>query len=526
MTVTPRAGDEIGHYRLERLLGQGGMAMVFIARDLVLERPVAVKVIAPRIADDERFRDRFLRESRLAARIEHPNIVPVYSAGEVDGLLYIAMRYINGSDFESMLDSSESRSRLLPIELILSIMDPVGDALDTAHTQGLVHRDVKPANILLEQRRDAYDVYLSDFGIAKAIEGTRHTVDGDVLGTPSYIAPEQALGRPVDNRTDVYAMGCVLYRCLVGRPPFARDHPLAELAAHYLEPVPAMSATLTHLAPLDPVLARALAKDPDDRPSSCAELLAELRGALATLDGDSTVAIPTTQLADWRNSAGSFEDRKAESADEGRVRAGRPARRRYAYVASGLALLAALAFVGGRVVADETGPTTTADSLGTGDATPAIFEAEVPDPPVSNGFDGCTPPNVQNYGADKLFDKNNDTAWRMEFRDPKDLSPIKLRLAESSRVSEVGLIPGFAKTDPCDETDRFSENRRITQVRWTIGEVSVVQNLDPDNRKMQSMRLPLSPQGKVVELQILAVSEDPTPEDERDFITISEVSVT
>jgi serine/threonine-protein kinase len=280
MTELPEVGDQIASYRIQRRLGEGGMAVVYLAEDVVLDRLVALKLIQPRMADEVRFRDRFLRESRLAARLEHPHIVPVYSAGEQRGLYYIAMRYIRGGDLETLLESPGHRSTPMDTELALSILEPVADALDTAHNGGLVHRDVKPANILLEQRAGGYEVFLSDFGIAKAMEGTRYTVDGDVLGTPSYIAPEQARGEVVDARTDVYALACVAFRCLTGAPPFVRDNPLAVMAAHSTEPPPRLSDFRPALASLDGVFESGLAKEGRDRPNSCSELVAALRREL------------------------------------------------------------------------------------------------------------------------------------------------------------------------------------------------------------------------------------------------------
>jgi WD40 repeat protein/tRNA A-37 threonylcarbamoyl transferase component Bud32 len=267
-----RVGTELAGYRIESLLGWGGMSVVYLAEDLRLKRRVALKLLATGLAEDDSFRDRFLRESELAASIDHPNIVPIYEAGATDDLLFIAMRYVDGRDLRERLE----QGRLDPADAI-GIAAQVGSALDAAHARGLVHRDVKPSNVLLDAgaRPDGSDhVYLADFGITKRISDEAGVGDdGNFLGTIDYVAPEQIAGEEIDGRADVYSLGCVLYECVVGRPPFRRDSDLAVVFAHLEAEAPPPSAERPELpAELDAVIARALAKDPEERYPTCREL--------------------------------------------------------------------------------------------------------------------------------------------------------------------------------------------------------------------------------------------------------------
>jgi Protein kinase domain len=262
------AGTLFAGYRVASLVGRGGMGVVYRATDLSLQRPVALKLIAPELAEDERFRVRFLRESRLAASLDHPSVVPIYEAGERDAQLYLAMRYVEGSDLKTLL----GREGKLSPEHALGILAQIAGALDAAHRRALVHRDVKPANVLLDEDGHAY---LTDFGIAKQLGGASAD-SGGIVGTLDYLAPEQIRGDEVDARTDCYALGCVLYECLAGVRPFRRGTEAETLWAHMRDdPVPIAG----HPA-LDPVLAKALAKDREDRYGSCVELIDAAAGAL------------------------------------------------------------------------------------------------------------------------------------------------------------------------------------------------------------------------------------------------------
>jgi serine/threonine protein kinase len=261
-------GITFAGYRIESLVGRGGMGVVYRAMDLSLERPVALKMIAPELAEDAHFRTRFLREPRLAASLDHPNVIPIYEAGEHEGQLYLAMRFVEGSDLKRVL---EHEGRLAP-ERALAVLAQVAGALDAAHRRALVHRDVKPANVLLVVDGHAY---LTDFGITKQVGGAS-TDTGRAVGTLDYLAPEQIRGEDVDGRTGSYALGCVLYECLEGRPPFRRDSEAETLWAHMQEE----PAPLKDYGALDPVLRKALAKDREHRYGSCAELVDAAAGAL------------------------------------------------------------------------------------------------------------------------------------------------------------------------------------------------------------------------------------------------------
>ena len=279
-------GTEIAGYRIESFIGRGGMAVVYRAEDMRLGRKVALKLLTPQLADSEQFRQRFIRESRLAASLDHPNIIPIFEAGEADGQLFIAMRYVIGSDLKALLTEQGGQ---LPLGRTLRLFRQVGNALDSAHRAGLVHRDVKPGNILVaagERSRAPLDdhVYLTDFGLTKrASELTGGlTGTGHFLGTVDYVSPEQIQGRPVTSGTDIYALGCVLYECLTGQLPFRRDDDAALLWAHLVDSPPPVTGIRPEVpAAVDAVVARAMAKDPGDRYESCEELLQELEAALS-----------------------------------------------------------------------------------------------------------------------------------------------------------------------------------------------------------------------------------------------------
>ncbi len=272
-------GSVIAGYRLEEQVGAGGMAVVFRARDLKLGRLVALKVLVPGLAADEAFRRRFIAESRAAAVVDDPHIIPVYEAGEAGGVLFIAMRFVSGGDLRGVL----AREGPLTPGRATGLISPVASALDAAHRAGLVHRDVKPANILVDAHLGRPDhVYLSDFGVSKgSISPVSLTGTGQFLGTPRYAAPEQIHGRAMDGRADQYALACVACELLTGQAPFERDQGLAVLLAHLSEPPPPLSARRPGLpAAVDAVLARALAKEPEQRYASCREFADALRDAL------------------------------------------------------------------------------------------------------------------------------------------------------------------------------------------------------------------------------------------------------
>jgi len=279
-------GTKIGVYRIEAVLGRGGMGVVYRATQMYPKRQVALKLLAPSLASDATFRERFFRESNSAAAIDHPNILPIYDAGEAEGTLYLAMRFVEGKDLHALVAHQGS---LTPAHS-LDLLGQIAAALDAAHERGLIHRDVKPGNILVS--KTGSDVpehcYLTDFGLTKmAPSGTRLTEistslteSGQVIGTPDFMAPEQIDGRATDSRTDQYALGCVLWVCLTGEVPFPREHSLAILYAHLSEPPPRLSDASPALPKaLDRVLERVLAKDPNDRFPSCRSLIRTAREA-------------------------------------------------------------------------------------------------------------------------------------------------------------------------------------------------------------------------------------------------------
>lgn len=271
--VDLQPGTEVGSYRILRTLGRGGMSVVYLAEHDWLQRKVALKVLAPQLADDERFRERFVRESRLAASLDHPNVIPIYEAGASGGDLFIAMRFVEGSDLRTLL---HEEGALEPARAI-GILRQVAAALDAAHEQGLVHRDVKPANVLLARPRSSEPiehVYLSDFGLTKrSANDATVTRTGRFMGTLDYAAPEQFKGETLDARTDVYSLGCVLFECLTGRPPFRSDNDAGLMYAHLQQPPPPVTGERPDLPhEIDRVVGRAMAKSPDERPRSAGEL--------------------------------------------------------------------------------------------------------------------------------------------------------------------------------------------------------------------------------------------------------------
>jgi serine/threonine protein kinase len=274
------AGSEFAGFEIQRTLGHGGMGIVYLAHQARLDRLVALKVIRPELAQDDHFRARFQSESRTAASIENPRVVTVFGAGERDGLLYVAMRYVPGRDLGRLITA---RGPLLAEEAA-HLIAQVADGLDAVHEAGLVHRDVKPANVLVgepETFGDEPTAYLTDFGLAKLAASTSGlTATGEVIGTIDYMAPEQIENRRVDARTDVYALGCVLFHAVTGQVPFPERESSSKMWAHLNEPPPSVDGGSIAL---DPVIRRALAKDPADRYPSAGDLG---RAAVAATGGE------------------------------------------------------------------------------------------------------------------------------------------------------------------------------------------------------------------------------------------------
>jgi len=276
----PGGSAQIASYQMVEEIGRGGMAVVYRARDVRLGRWVALKVLAGDLARDDAFRRRFIRESRAAATVDHPNIIPIFDAGEAAGVLFIAMRYVAGQDVHSLLN----RAGPLPAARAAGLVAQVASALDAAHACGLVHRDVKPANMLLgglAEDGSEDHVYLSDFGISKTSQATTNlTLTGQVLGTLNYLAPEQIEGRTVDGRADAYSLACAAFEMLAGAPPFRRDQSLAVMWAQLSAPPPPLTSARPDLpAAVDQVMFRGLAKAPEERYPSCRAFAAALQEA-------------------------------------------------------------------------------------------------------------------------------------------------------------------------------------------------------------------------------------------------------
>ncbi|MEY2534364.1 MAG: eukaryotic-like serine/threonine-protein kinase, partial [bacterium] len=267
-------GSVFAGYRIEGVLARGGMGVVYRATEPELDRVVALKIIAPEYARDSTAVARFKGEARAAAALEHPNIVPIHRGGESEGVLYLAMRLVPGTNLREVIDRGP-----MDLDRVARIVSDVANALDAAHARGLVHRDVKPANILLGPDGEHEHVYVSDFGLAKQVKAPADlTRAGAVVGTPDYIAPEQVQGQALDGRADVYALGCVAYEMLTGHVAYRKPTEMAKLWAHVADPPPLPRAERPELVEaFDAAVGRATAKDPDDRYQTAGELAADLR---------------------------------------------------------------------------------------------------------------------------------------------------------------------------------------------------------------------------------------------------------
>jgi serine/threonine protein kinase len=268
-------GRRLGHYRIDGVLGKGGMSVMYRATDVRLGRKVALKVIAEHLTADPEFRERFVDEARNTSAIDHANVVPLYDFGEVDGLLYIAMRLVDGSDMASLISDGP-----LSPQRTLALLAQVAEALDNLHDRGLVHLDVKPANVLVTARESTQEhVYVADFGLTRRGATGHRTRGGDFLGSPTYAAPEHLRGEPVDGRTDAYSLACVIFACLTGRPPFTGQVPEV-IQGHLHRDVPAITDQVVLPPGIDDVIRKGMAKTPGGRYGNCRELVAAARHAL------------------------------------------------------------------------------------------------------------------------------------------------------------------------------------------------------------------------------------------------------
>jgi hypothetical protein len=311
-------GDVFAGHRIEGVAGRGGMGVVYRAIQIDLDRPVALKVIAQHLAQDEAFRERFVAESRTAAAIDHPHVLPIYYAGESDGTLYIAMRFVEGEDLRHLIRGAGSVEPRRASEII----NQIGGALDAAHARGLIHRDIKPANVLLGSGDHAY---LTDFGLTKkAGASTGLSRSGQWVGTLGYVAPEQIRGERIDARADVYALGCVLFHALTGQAPYLRETEEATLWSHLHDPPPPASMLAEGVAEaFDAVIERALAKDPDERFPSAGDLG---RAAVAAAAGESAPAAGERMVARGRAAPDAGDETRVSPARTRVVRGRRPSR--------------------------------------------------------------------------------------------------------------------------------------------------------------------------------------------------------
>jgi serine/threonine-protein kinase len=380
-----QVGAVISGFKIDAELGEGGMSRVYRATQLDLQRRVALKVMAPHLAEDPQYRARFLREARTAAGVDHPNVLPVYQAGEVEDMLWLAMRYVDGGDLRQLLERGiPDRDRCL------ALLRQVAAGLDAAHRAGLVHRDVKPENVLLTSgtgSEPAGHVYLADFGLTKSVATSNQTGGSNItgahefLGTVAYAAPEQIEAGRLDHRVDIYALGCMLYECFTGEPPFSADTSIAALYAHLEREPPKVTDARPDLPlAIDDVIKRAMAKQPTDRFDTATELMTAATRALAPLASPAAALAPTLEVSIPRRSAdGAVED------------ASRPRPRRLALVVPLVGALGVVAVTGGALLAWRTthsnsskpklaasaSTTTTSSIVATGDLqfAPAVMAA-------------------------------------------------------------------------------------------------------------------------------------------------------
>jgi serine/threonine protein kinase len=445
--VDPIIGTNVAGYAIESVLGRGAMGVVYVARQDSPARRVALKLIAPAFAGDEVFRRRFLREATAAAAIEHPHILPVYAAGESNGILFMAMRLVDGQDLGEILRGPNE----LPLERVARIIRQIGEALDAAHARGLVHRDVKPGNVLVTHQPDAEDAdfcYLADFGVSTwtASSAATITLTGQMVGTASYVAPEQIEGGRVDGRADLYSLGCVLYECLTGRPPFGGRQAAAILYAHLHEEPPPPSSIRPDLpAGVDDVTTRALRKAPGERYASCRELTHDLDGALAGTNSP-RAKVPLATAPSRASTRGSVR------------------RSTWAVVAV-VATAIIVAVAGAAILAmRDRGP---APSASSSVAAPPLIREGVQvtassTAPSSTDAAG----NPVTYVPANVIDGDVQTAWRT----PGDGHGqwVTLIFDNPIDVVRIGLIPGYAKTDPQTGANRFLQDRIIKAVVYQI----------------------------------------------------------
>jgi serine/threonine protein kinase len=455
--VDPLVGTELAGYAIESVLGRGGMGVVYVARQRSPERRVALKLVNASVADDGSFRDRFLREARAAAAIEHPHILPVYDAGDAEGVLFLATRLIDGKDLASILREEGP----LAADRAVKVVAQTASALDAAHAGGLIHRDVKPGNILVVRPAADEDefCYLTDFGVSvwtTTDTATTITATGRMVGTLNYVAPEQIDGSRSGPASDIYSLGCVLFECLTGHPPFGGRTPAGTLYAHLNERPPTVTSLRPDLPPeIDAVVSHALEKSPANRHVSARDLANEARAALS-----STSAAPTLVRTP-------------------RPQPDRPARGRR-WLAAAVAAVVALAAVITLAVVVTNGRNGGPSDTGTAGRPPELIREGIQvtassTAPSSTDAAG----NVVTYLPGNVVDGDVETAWRA----PGDGRGVTLTLLfdNPADVVRIGLIPGYAKSDPASGVNRFDQNRIIRSVRYLLpGEPPIEQVFRPE----------------------------------------------
>jgi serine/threonine-protein kinase len=474
------------------------MGVVYVARQRSPARRVALKLITPALAGDEVFRRRFLRETTAAAAIEHPHILPVYAAGESDGVLFLAMRMVEGLDLREILRGSAA----LPFDQVERIGKQIGGALDAAHARGLVHRDVKPGNILVTGQPETDDAdfcYLMDFGVSTWTASSAATTlsTGQMAGTANYMAPEQIEGGRVDGSADLYSLGCVLYECLTGRAPFSGRSPAAILHAHLHEQAPAPSSIRPGLPPgVDGVTERALRKTPEERYASCRELTQDLRAALA----GSTATPASVGVATAPAGAPTSRSR------------GRALWITMAAVGTALGVaVAGLAFLSlrGQEPPPSASPSAPPPRL-IRDGVQVIASDTAP-------FSSDAAGNPVTYEPANVIDGNVQTAWRTP-GDGHDES-ITLIFDNPINVVRIGLIPGYAKTDPESGANRFLQDRIIEAVAYQIP------GLPNTTKRFRPLPVPQFVRLHVTTSRITVKILDTTASGGLDYTAISEIYV-
>jgi hypothetical protein len=516
MGSDPRPGTRLGSYRLDAVLGRGGMGVVYLAEHIPLRKKMALKILAPELAADEAFRVRFERESQIAAALDHPNIVTVHDAGEVDGLLYIAMRYVEGTDLGAAI---RARGAMEPA-WVMAILGQAAAALDEAHDAGLVHRDVKPANILLAPRRggEREHVYLSDFGLAKEwASASRLTQSGFFVGTIHYSSPEQFQAGAIDGRTDVYSLGCVMFECLTGRVPYDRPSDPAVMYAHLQDPPPAVTSLRGELpAAIDEVVATAMAKRKEDRYPTCGEMVAAaskaIEGGPATRPSAApplaTVQAPTSPMAAPVRAVSTRPDAVAHPTEVARTEPG--PRRRGWWVGAALVVVAGLV-IGGFFFLRPGGP----GPDGNGRTSYLMPDLVTASDTAPDGMDACG--NAVPFDPARVADGQTTSAWRVAGSGVGQV--LTLSYHGRVHVRRIGLLPGYAKIDPCDGSDRFTENRVVRTVEYRFDDgTTVVQELDA---RPEVQYVDVDVVTGTVAITVLATS----PPGARDYTVISEVEV-